>query len=62
MNFFFNFYYPILLNEAFDAKTYFHNLHFFILDCLDEVPLTLKHCMANPPSKISLELKFLVKV
>ena len=42
-------------------KTYLQ-IAFFILDCLYGVPLTSKHCMANPRSKISLKLKFLLIV
>ena len=63
MNFFFNFYYyPILLNEALDAKNILANCIFFILDCLDGVSVTLKHCIANPRCKKSLKFKFLLKV
>ena len=62
MNFFFNCYYPIFLNEALDAKNILANCIFFLLNCLDGVPLTSKHCMANPRNKISLKPKFLLKV
>ena len=62
MNFFFNFYYyPILLNEALDTKNILANCIFLILDCLDGVSLTLKHCKANPLCKKSLKLKSLLK-
>ena len=62
MNFFFNFYYyPILLNEALDAKNILGNYLCFILDCLDGVSLTLRNCMANPRCKKSLQLQFLLK-
>ena len=63
MNFFLNFYYyPILLNEALDPKNILANCIFFILDCLDGVSVTLKHCIANPRCKKSLKFKFLLKV
>ena len=63
MDFFFDFYYfSILLNEALDAKNILANCIFFILDYLDGVSLMLKHCMENPHSKKSFELKFLLKV